>query len=116
MFIAVCVFLFSVGANCAPIQLDILKAIESGDLSTVKSLINNGADINVPVDYVWPIHAAAIKGNIDVLEWIISQPNIDLDVQTQPAGLTPLMISIKLKNFKAVNLLIEKRLLSKSLI
>ena len=51
----------------------LIQAIFSGDKSEVKSLLENNADINyVDVEKRSPLHAAAFKGDSDIVDLLIT--------------------------------------------
>lgn len=70
--------------NC----IDINKAIQNGQYSVVKDMIDNGFNINTKINGDYPIHVAAIKSPVFFLEYLIHK-GADVNV-VDSFGNTPL--------------------------
>lgn len=67
----------SVNQNIAPLLVN--SVVSSGNLNLLKQLVTEGADLNL-VDYGGrgPIHVAAIKGDVEVVRFLVEQGvNVD---------------------------------------
>jgi ankyrin repeat protein/beta-lactamase regulating signal transducer with metallopeptidase domain/6-phosphogluconolactonase (cycloisomerase 2 family) len=69
------------------------RAVLSGDISRVKSLIAGGADVNARAGAGWtPLHTAVRSGNKEMAESLISA-GADLNAVNTNNGLTPLVVA-----------------------
>lgn len=61
------------GAEFSQMAKDMHKACATGDLDKVKSLVAEGADINMG-NYIsaMPLYIASEKGNLDIVEYLLS--------------------------------------------
>lgn len=73
----------SSGTPFTPDELpELHRAARDGDVDTIKSLLQDGADINQPDDYGRPpAYFAAESGRCDVFEWLAEQ-GADLTIRT----------------------------------
>jgi len=70
----------------------LLVAARDGRTEIVRELLRAGADVNV-VDWQFkgaPVHKATYNGNPEILGMLAAHPGIDLDVQGQINGYTPI--------------------------
>ena len=74
----------------------------------VEALLDHGADINRPDQYkLCPLHHAAMRGNIRVVECLASKEGIMLDVTDDQAS-TPLQIAATYGNKEVVKILLGR--------
>ncbi|KAF6031868.1 hypothetical protein EB796_009770 [Bugula neritina] len=78
-------------------------SVKNGDLNAVKNL---GTDVNEMLDSRYPLHFAADYGQLEVLEYLISQ-GADINAEDK-YGITPLLSAIYEGHEKCVALLLEK--------
>jgi len=83
-----------------------------GDLESTKLLVEAGADINITSrDGSTPLTSAIMRGHIDIIKYLLEQPNIDILTPTM-FGFTPLISAAS----KAQNDIVELLLRDKDLI
>lgn len=100
--------LFNDVLDNAPIH----NAVESGSLEHVVALLENQfnkADPNITLQPSGrtAVHLAVEKGNLDILERLLQEPNINVNAKDNQGGNTPLFLAAKRKNGEAVKLLLE---------
>lgn len=60
------------------IQCELHRAVTLCGIETIKSLINDGADIHF--EYETPLKLAAEAGRLDVVKFILNNYNINIDI------------------------------------
>lgn len=82
-------------------------AVSSGNISTVRSIWNSGADANFPNrSGKTPFMIAAEKGFLDIVEFFLTKHSTKLDLQNKD-GETALMLATKSGRFEIVDTLIS---------
>ncbi|MBL6445148.1 ankyrin repeat domain-containing protein [Fulvivirga sp. 29W222] len=89
------------------INEQLFDAALQGQVEDVKELIASGANINILNEAVgeFPIHVAAEKGNVDILDVLIKN-GADLDVLTKP-GYSAAHLAVFSNNYEALKLLLD---------
>ena len=54
-----------------------------------------------------PIHLAAFIGKQDIMKLLLNNPTIDIDLETEPSGFTPLCVAAFSGNYEILRMLIE---------
>jgi len=92
----------------------LIKAIAAGDKERVKELFDEGIDINFTAygddnrGYT-PLLEAIRLNNIDMVKWLLSKPNVDVNVKDGLYGFTPLMYAAHFGKLKALRALLESK-------
>ncbi|HPQ39928.1 MAG TPA: ankyrin repeat domain-containing protein, partial [bacterium] len=84
-------------------------AIDSGNIETVRSLIDSGTDINSPSKHpsgFTPLHRAVIKGNVPIVELLLNH-GADTEARDAVSGTTPLYWASGLDELQIVEKLIQ---------
>jgi len=84
------------------------EAAEDGDVSEVKALLANGAEVNAKTKYYGytPLHAAALLGHVNVVKLLLSK---GAEVNAKITyGWTPLQLAAKYGHVDVVKLLLSK--------
>lgn len=94
--------------NISPARGDaLLVAAKSGDISMVRTLISQGAYINIKDKYgCTPLHLAAMNGHTSVVEMLIAK-GADINDKMM-VGMTPLHGAAQMNQTEMVKLLIDK--------
>jgi len=106
-------FLVQEGANIELKRKDgphaAYMAARKGNLDILKFLVQNAPDVVDLEGYVrrTPLGAAALNGLLNVVNYLISQPNVDVDSQ-ENNGFTPLMLATYKNQEKVVQILLQK--------
>jgi ankyrin repeat protein len=81
-------------------------AVSCNNLGKVRSLLDNGADVNAPDHYdITPLHMATKAGNVTIAQLLLDN---GADVNAQDFyGETPLLIAAKACNAEVVQLLLD---------
>ena len=88
-------------------DVPLMQAIEKGDLSLVKKLINKGASLNAELfNGMKPIHEAAASGHADIAQYLLSK-GADVDSK-MINGITPLFIAIESQHPEVAKVLLSK--------
>ncbi len=67
---------------CADNNMDLMEAIYRGNLESVKSLLDKGADVNAKMDGgVTPLMVASVNGNLDVVNLLLDR-GADINAKT----------------------------------
>jgi ankyrin repeat protein len=99
------VFLFTV-IGCVSMARQLCKASVEGNIERVKSLVQQGADVNEKLSTgVTPIMFACRSGTMDIVEFLVEQ-GADVNARDKN-GLTPLMIAAEMGYFEICRYLIE---------
>ncbi len=86
---------------------DLFKAVETENLTLVKSLVSKGANINAKYDNGWTVlHSAAKSGNFELVKFIVNN-GADVNSKTE-YGETILYPAAKSGNLEIVKYLVEK--------
>lgn len=86
--------------------MDIFEAIEVNDMARVKELLNSGIDINSQNEYGdTPLYEASITNHIEIVELLLSYPNIVINAQSD-RGATALFVSSSNNHIGIVELLL----------
>ena len=84
----------------------LFEAVENENITEIKSLLNQGANVNVrEKDGQTPLHYAAYLNNINIAKLLIDS-GADVNVQDED-GWAPLRWAVRAENFDLVKLLIE---------
>lgn len=68
--------------------MNIIQAVEKGNLGKVKELIEQGADVNMRSGSTWtPLHYASNNGNLAIVKLLVEN---GADVNAKAHGRTPL--------------------------
>lgn len=87
-------------------QSDLFReAIESNDLTTVSTMLEQGFGVDFSGDEYTPLLAATLEGAAEIVE-VLLEYRPKLDVRT-PVGMTPLHISARDGNLEIVQLLLD---------
>lgn len=94
---------------------DLLFAAEYGDINEVKSLVDKDgplgdliADINTRgLDQWTPLHFAANENKLDIVQFLLSHPEIEIDA-TSTIGRTPLHLASIRGHMNIVRTLVSK--------
>jgi len=85
----------------------LLNAARSGDTETIKSLLNNGADVNAKDNEGWhPLQLAAKRGDVEIVRFLLEN-GADVNA-TNNLGGTALMSAASRGYVEIVKLLLEK--------
>lgn len=88
------------------------KACKSGNISEVKSLVEQGADIKQGyTDEIYEfdvLYVAIVEGHYDIVEYLVSN-GADVNQIYTEDGLTPLSLSIRANQFKITTLLVNHK-------
>lgn len=88
----------------------LIDAAEDGDLSSVKSLVNEGADINQKgMLKITALMAASKNGHTDIVLFLLKQPSIDVN-SLNAGGTTALMAAARHGHLNTVRALISSPL------
>ena len=72
------------GGSTSGMNYDIIRGAERNDLDEVRSAVEiEGVSVNYqePVAGLTALHKVAARGNILVLKWLVSHPDVDLDIR-----------------------------------
>ncbi|KAJ8951198.1 hypothetical protein NQ314_007699 [Rhamnusium bicolor] len=87
----------------------VLRAVVEEDLKKLQHFVQLGKSLNVnDSSGNTPLHVAVIKNNLDILDYLLSQANIEMNNQNF-YGETPLFQAIKNERIEAAKRLIEAR-------
>ena len=91
-------------------------AVESGDVSQVIHLLNEGVDVNCPtgLNGETALMLAAYSGNIEILTFLLSSPNININ-QQDLSGQTALIIAAYQGHQEFVQYLISRQAVNPNL-
>ena len=85
------------------------KTCADNDLSLVKKLIEDGADVNDTEgsDYGSPLHNAAINGHVEIAKLLIDA-GANINMGNEDIGATPLMKAIDTEQVEMIKYLVER--------
>nr|CAI5860674.1 unnamed protein product [Callosobruchus analis] len=84
----------------------VLRAAVEENVERLKSLVRRGKAINInDSSGNTPLHVAVIKNNSEILDFLLEQPNLDINARNF-AGETPLLLAIKLARLEAASKLV----------
>ena len=90
------------------IENNLLSACETGDLPIIQYFIEKQhADIHVSEKGETLLHAACIRGNVDVIKYLMNLYPFDVEAKDEK-GKTPLIYAVKSLNFPSVKYLVEE--------
>nr|XP_023018160.1 uncharacterized protein LOC111507134 [Leptinotarsa decemlineata] len=85
----------------------VLRAVVEQDFRKVRHFVRLGKSVNVnDSSGNTPLHVSVLKNNTEILDYLLSQPTIDVNVQNFN-GETPLFLSLKLDNIDIAKTLIR---------
>ncbi|XP_018578490.2 uncharacterized protein LOC108916673 [Anoplophora glabripennis] len=86
----------------------IYRAVFEGDLQNVQRCIERGESVNKTGDLYRfsPLHVAVLKNNVEILEYLLTREDVDVDVSCR-IGRTPLYMAIALGRIELVERLIR---------
>ena len=91
------------GENNAKDSESLLAAAEEGNIDTLRSLLEQGADINTcNACSQTPLHRAAAKGNVDIVRWPLGR-GVEVDSQ----GWTPLHVASRFGHLEVSRVLLD---------
>mmetsp|Transcript_19481 Transcript_19481/g.27178 ORF Transcript_19481/g.27178 Transcript_19481/m.27178 type:complete len:694 (-) Transcript_19481:65-2146(-) len=94
-------------------QIDIKKELHSAifraDVKRLEHLFQIGGSVNTQIDESnqTPLHAACYAGHLDVVQFLLQQPNVNIDLQDQH-GWTPLLCAASCGQVDICLLLLQK--------
>jgi cytohesin len=87
----------------------VIDAINRGDLNRIKELVSKGADVNARVGGVTPLLYAAVRGQKEIAEFLISKgSDVNVEDDLDEGGRTALMHATLNGHVEIVDLLISK--------
>ena len=86
----------------------LIGACIKSNIDLVRFLINCGADINYVTMETGPLHAAINSGSVKIVEYLLDQPNIDVNQQTSTALESPLHVASRKGNVRFIEMLLDK--------
>jgi len=91
------------------LEINLFLAVDAGDYAEAVMLLLKGADPNVQneEDGKTPLHIAAMRGDMKMLEFLITHPYIDMNA-LDDASTTPIHCAISHSQLDVVKLLLEK--------
>lgn len=94
-------------ASGAPADAELSVAAMKGDMATVRALIDQGVDVNVPQgDGTTALHWAAYQEDVEMAELLL-EAGADIGVKTRIGEMTPLFMAAKVGNGTIIELLLE---------
>ena len=118
--------------NLGKISELIFQAVEMGNVTELKTLIENEVNIKMKNEYGWTLlHVASMKGNLEVVKCLLENgavvdPKVlsfaiknnqthvvkyliqnGVNINAKSSNMTPLQLAIQSDRFEIVNLLIE---------
>ena len=84
------------------------QAVAAGNITEVEQMVKAGASLKGrDKDGNTPLHVAAAKGQVDMLKYLMAQPDVDVNVQ-ESRGSTALMLAATNGNGPVIAALLEK--------
>ena len=90
--------------NPSPSPCPIHRAAMSGDLQSLRKLVDHGADVNSQCDLGTPLQCAAGSGNTDCVSFLLTH-SVNLELCDE-SGVTPLVASVAAQNQEIVGMLL----------
>ena len=94
--------------NNSQLNKDLVKAIQNGELKTVKELVSKGANVNNRDEKgLTPLFYAIRNQHLDIVKYLVSK-NADVYAKTEKTKITPLVYAIAEGNLDIVKYLFGK--------
>ena len=106
--ILLCALFFIFVIGCQSTTNNLYKATKNGDIGQIRTMMENGADVNAGKGGVTPLLIASMTGRVDIVKLLVDA-KADVNAAAKTNGFTPLFVASQTGRVDIVKLLVDAK-------